>query len=96
MQVSVLGLHLASRKRCHLTLVSTGKGVFLLAEWEVLGDTQEMVKALGDLLKRSGPFCLPTPGLFGIVMLISQAGGRTSGSAQGSEWQGCAAGALHL
>ena len=74
MQVSVSGLHLAARKRCHLALVSTGKGVFLLAEWEVQGDTQERARALHDALKRSGPFCLSTPGLLGIVMLISQAG----------------------
>ena len=77
MQVSVSGLHLAARKRCHLALVSTGKGVFLLAEWEVQGDTQERPRALHDVLKRSGPFCLSTPGLLGIVMLISQAGART-------------------
>lgn len=34
MQVSVLGLHSAARKGCHLALVLTGKCVFLLAEQE--------------------------------------------------------------
>lgn len=82
MQVSVLGLHLTARKRCHLALVSTGKGVFLLAEWEVEGDTRERARALSDMLKRSGPFCLSTPGL-GTVMLISQAGARTRRTACG-------------